>query len=204
MGTWQLFKLLAQLRPAGRGVGQRALTIWQVYLQRGFGHIDANIGFRRIGFHCVLTHPYEYELPVKADAQATVRVWSTGRRPLPLGYGIAKGQPRVERARRRHRCPLRKDSSLSFLPKQESRNKTKCGNRCQSHCLPAPRVKFIVARLRDFTPSRSARLRKITQPGKPLESKFEHNAVNQMNQTEHIRVATEATLGSFPPRSPQP
>jgi hypothetical protein len=68
----------------------------------------------------VLTHPYEYELWAEADALATVRVLSTGRVRLKLGYGLVKNRPRVERARTRHRCPWRRSSGLNFLPEQEN------------------------------------------------------------------------------------
>ena len=102
----------------------------QMHLEGRFGDIDAdilgngsvfihiNLKLRMAGKLSVLTLPYACELTAEAVAQATVRVWSTGHVRLLLGYGLAKGHPRVERARTRHRCLLRRGAGLFTLPKQ--------------------------------------------------------------------------------------
>src|ERR1017187_7728305 len=77
------------------------------------------------GVDRVLTHPYVYELRAEAGALATVRVLSTGRVRLRLGYGLVKNRPRVGRARTRHRGPLRGGRGLNFLPGQEKQKEGK-------------------------------------------------------------------------------
>jgi hypothetical protein len=95
-------------------------------LQRGLGDIDSDIDNSSVWLHIidrVLTHPYKYELPAEAGALTTVRVWSTGRVRLKLGCGLVDDRPRVERARTRHRCPVRRGSGLSFLRRQENQKR---------------------------------------------------------------------------------
>jgi hypothetical protein len=92
----QAFGLITKLSP---------VTL-QVQLKGGLGDVDSGIDSVVIGLHIfdrVLTHPYLYELAVVAAALATVRVWSTGRARLWLGFGLTQRRPRVARARARHR-----------------------------------------------------------------------------------------------------
>ena len=104
-----LLQLSAQLVQALRGITELALLALQMKLEGRFGDIHAGIDDYVFGLHSfdhVLTHPYLYELTVLAAALATVRVWSTGRARLWLGYGLAQGRPRVARARARRRPPF--------------------------------------------------------------------------------------------------
>src|ERR1019366_3372641 len=101
-------QLSNQLEEARGGVAELPVLALQMKLQGSFGHIDTGIDDCDLGLHSfdrVLTHPYLYELTVRAAALATVRVWSTGRARLWLGYGLAKSRPRVARARARRRSP---------------------------------------------------------------------------------------------------
>src|ERR1039458_8386510 len=102
-------QLSDQLEEALEGVVELTLLTLQMKLQGGFGDIDTGIDDCVVGLHSfdrVLTHPYLYELTGLAAAPATVRVWSTGRARLWLGYGLAQGRPRVARARARRRPPF--------------------------------------------------------------------------------------------------
>jgi len=122
-----LLQLSAQLAQAFQGIAELALLALQMKLQGSFGDIDTGIDDCGVGLHSfdrVLTHPYLYELTVLAAAPATVRVWSTGRARLWLGYGLAQGRPRVARARaRRDRPCARAPASCSCLCKKSKRSK---------------------------------------------------------------------------------
>jgi hypothetical protein len=86
-------QLSDQLEEALGSVAELTLLTLQMKLQGGFGDIDTGIDDCVVGLHSfdrVLTQPYLYELTVlMTAAPATVRVWSTGRARLWLGYGLA-------------------------------------------------------------------------------------------------------------------
>ena len=117
-----------------------------------------------IVFDRVLTHPYLYELTVLAAALATVRVWSTGRARLWLGYGLATGRPRVARARARRRSPFAQRRRPHFLAcARKARARKEGSNQMRAkpqRALRAPAVRIAYGfSLRCSTPARYARLR---------------------------------------------
>src|ERR1017187_2210936 len=113
-------------------------------LQGRFGDIDTGMDDCVVGLHSfdrVLTHPYLYELTGLAAALATVRVWSTGRARLWLGYGLAQGRPRVARARARRLRPFAQGRRPQFLAcARRSRDRKKCSNQMRAKPGRAPRL----------------------------------------------------------------
>ena len=119
-------------------------------------------------FDRVLTHPYLYELTVLAAALATVRVWSTGRARLWLGYGLAQGRPRVARARARRRAPAAQGRRPHFLAcARKARERKERSNQMRAKPGRAPRLPETRCAgsfsLRCSTPARYARLRGTAQ-----------------------------------------
>src|ERR1035438_5558876 len=160
-----LFELRAQLVPALRGIGELTLLALQMKLQGGFGDIHAGVDDWGFGFHScdrVLTHPYLYELTGLAAALATVRVWSTGRARLWLGYGLAQGRPRVARARARRRSPFAQGRRPHVLAcARKARDRKERSNQMTASPQRAPRSpgrRFAGSfSLRGSTPRRAAR-----------------------------------------------
>src|ERR1039458_1865996 len=166
-----LFELSAQLVPALRGIGELTLLALQMKLQGGFGDIHAGVDDWGFGFHScdrVLTHPYLYELTGLAAALATVRVWSTGRARLWLGYGLAQGRPRVARARARRRSPFAQGRRPHVLAcARKARDRKERSNQMTASPQRGPRApgrRFAGSfSLRGSTPARYARLRGTAQ-----------------------------------------
>ncbi len=178
-------------------------------LQGGFGDIDSGIGNGIFGFHSfdrVLTHSYIYELTAVAAALATVRVWTTGRARLWLGYGLAKGRPRVARARARRRAPFAQGRWPHFLAwARKARNRNDCTNQVRTrverrsrfgnHHRPGRCLR------RCSTPARCARLRGAApqaalQGSRGAKDWPKQNLTPGNHKDEHIRVASpRATLG---------
>src|ERR1039457_4056179 len=136
-------------------------------LQGRFGDIDTGIDDGVVGLHSfdrVLTHPYLYELTGLAAAPATVRVWSTGRARLWLGYGLAKGRPRVARARARRRSPFaqgRRPHVLACARKARERKESSKQMWAQPQRAPSSPETRLACRFsqRCSTPARHARPR---------------------------------------------
>jgi hypothetical protein len=135
-----------------------------------------------------------------ATAQATVRVWTTESLPLTLGYGLMQDRPRVDRARRDHRHPLRGGSGFRFLPKQEkhkggetARSKYGLG---QTTCGSQDGDRAVASGPRPFPPARYARLREGARPRghSPKQLIGEQFANGQVHGkrhiNEHVRVAS--------------
>src|ERR1017187_8609158 len=140
-------------------------------LQGRFGDIDTGIDDCVVGLHSfdrVLTHPYLYELTVLAAAPATVRVWSTGRGRLLLGYGLGQSGPRVARALGRRRPPFAQGHRPNVLADaRKARDRKERSNQMRARPQWAPRLlgrRFHGSfSLRYSTPARYARLRGIAQ-----------------------------------------
>src|ERR1017187_6540966 len=137
-------------------------------LQGRFGDIDTGIDDCVVGLHSfdrVLTHPYLYELTVLAAAPATVRVWSTGRARLWLGYGLTQGRPRVARARARRRLPFAQGQRPHFLAgARKARDRKERSNQMRASPQRTSRSRFACSfSLRGSTSARYARLRGTAQ-----------------------------------------
>ena len=103
-----------------------------------------------------------------AAAPATVRVWSTGRARLWLGYGLTRGRPRVARARARRRLPLAQGQRPHFLAgARKARDRKERSNQMRASPQRAPRspaTRFACRfSLRCSTSARYARLRGTAQ-----------------------------------------
>ena len=112
------FDQLAQVRG---GIEELALAALQMKLQGSFGDIDSGIDSGILGLHSfdrVRTQPYVYELTVLAAALATVRVWSTGRARLWLGFGLTKVVRGLHELAHAAKRLLRKGIGLISLPTQ--------------------------------------------------------------------------------------
>jgi len=135
MREGQRGQFFEQLSVAFGVVFELELMAVEMHLERRLGDVHADINGSGIFSHGVHsrdalvagkrdhTQPYACELVAGAAAQATVRVWSTGSARLMLGFGLASGHPRVERARAPRRGPLRRDPGFSTLPRQGKQKK---------------------------------------------------------------------------------
>jgi hypothetical protein len=122
MSARYLSQLSAQLTQASGGIAEFALSALEVNLKGSFGDIHSGIDNRVFGLHSfdrVRTQPYLYELAVVAAAPATVRVWSTGRARLWLGFGLTKVVRGLHELAHAADHPLRKGVGLIFLLAQE-------------------------------------------------------------------------------------
>ncbi len=202
MNPGHILQLIEQLAPALRGIGQLALSALQMKLKGSLGDIHSGINNCVLGLHSfdrVLTHPYVYELTVIAGALATVRVWSTGRARLWLGYGLAQGRPRVARAHARRRPPFAQGRQPHFLAcARKARSPKERTNqvRAKVERRPSWRDDHLRRRclLRCSTPARYARLRGAAQQaalrwccGTEERPKYKRKPGNHRRQ--HIRVA---------------
>src|ERR1017187_5001221 len=180
-------------------------------LQGGFGDIDTGIDDCVVGLHSfdrVLTHPYLYELTGLAAAPATVRVWSTGRARLWLGYGLAQGRPRVARARARRRSPFAQGRRPHVLAcARKARDRKERSNQMTASPQRAPRApgrRFAGSfSLRGSTPARYARLGGTAQRealpcryGRARKPESEGTARNHIKRT-YKGCEGLATLGSM-------
>jgi hypothetical protein len=181
------------------------LLTLQMKLEGSFGDIDTGIDDGVVGLHSfdhVLTHPYLYELTGLAAALATVRVWSTGRARLWLGYGLTQSRPRVARARARRRSPFaqrRRSHVLACARKARARKER--SNQMRARAQQGPRWPGTRSSgsfsLRCSTPARYARLRGTAQrEALPCpcgtEGRPEHARTPKNHIQRHIRVACGA------------
>src|ERR1039457_5059313 len=204
-------QLSDQLEEALGGVVELTLLTLQMKLQGGFGDIDTGIDDCVVGLHSfdrVLTHPYLYELTGLAAAPATVRVWSTGRARLWLGYGLAQSRPRVARARARRRSPFAQGRRPHVLAcARKARDRKERSNQMTASPQRAPRApgrRFAGSfSLRGSTPARYARLRGTAQRealpcryGRARKPESEGTARNHIKRT-YKGCEGLATLGSM-------
>ncbi len=122
MSARYLLELSAQLAQALSGIAELALPALQVKLKGSFGDIHSGIDNCVFGLHSfdrVRTQPYLYELAVVAAAPATVRVWSTGRARLWLGFGLTKVVRGLHELAHAADHRLHKGVGLMFLLAQE-------------------------------------------------------------------------------------
>src|ERR1035437_4968933 len=188
-------------------------------LQGRFGDIDTGIDDCIVGLHSfdrVLTQPYLYELAGWAAAPATVRVWSTGRARLWLGYGLAQGRPRVARARARRRSPFAQGRRPHLLAcARKARDPKECSKRMRAKPQRTQnwqemRIAWRFS-LRFSTPARYARLRGKAQRealscpcGTEGRSERERTPRNHIQRTYKGCRVGEATLGHLVDYFPQP
>ena len=162
----------------------------------------------------VLTHPYLYELTGLAAALATVRVWSIGHARLWLGYGLARGRPRVARARARRRSPFAQGCRphvLACARKARDRKERSNQMRAKPQQASSSAETRLACRfsLRCSTPARYARLRGTAQRealprDRGVEERPEHVRVPEYHiQMTYKGCAPRATLGTTP-QSPTP
>jgi len=141
---------------------------------------------------------------VVAAALATVRVWSTGRARLWLGFGLAKSRPRVARARARRQAPFAQECWPHVLACARKTN----GRRKQNNnrgTKAEPRLRGWRRRIRGRcsllcpAPARYARLCRTEQRATPIAScpiqgKAKRKGKPCIHIREHIRVAELARL----------
>jgi hypothetical protein len=148
-------------------------------------------------------------------ALATVRVWSTGRARLSLGYGLAQGRPRVARARARRRSPFaqgRRPQVLACARKARDRKERSKQMGAKPQRAPIwPEMHFACRfSLRGSTPARYARLRGTAQrEALPCPCGTEGRSESERTPRNHIQrtykgCEPRATLGKWvrPPSTP--
>jgi len=154
---------------------------------------------------------YLYELTGLAAALATVRVWSTGRARLWLGYGLATGRPRVARARARRRSPFaqrRRPHLLACARKARARKERSNQIRVKPGRAPELPEAHFACRFsrRGSTPARYARLRGTAPRGalqrRGTEGRTEHERTPRNHvQSTYKGCEGRATLGRPPPQT---
>jgi hypothetical protein len=176
-------------------------------LEGCLGDIHPGIDHCVFGLHSVinvLTHPYLYELTGLAAALATVRVWSIRHARLWLGYGLARGRPRVARARARRRSPFAQGCRPHVLAcARKAKYPKECSNQMKRRPQRAPRVSGrrlpCSFSLRCSTPARYARLRGTAQrEALPCRCRTQGEPEYKRMPRIHIRAHIRVARGALP------